>query len=140
MGLSNDLSCEAVSFSCHCNPHRIFSQRFGGFISLHWNPGLRSLSHSHVVPPIVSACKCGTICFTSCCIAAHPFCPRCQSLPLLLFWMNVSSLAPWLLDSHAVRFSVSSGYFSLLNWLLSFFWLCGKAKCIYLHLHLVQKF
>ena len=24
MGLSNKLSCEAGSFSCHCNPHRFF--------------------------------------------------------------------------------------------------------------------
>ena len=25
LGLSNKLSCEAGSFSCHCNPHRFFS-------------------------------------------------------------------------------------------------------------------
>ena len=53
--------------------------------------------------------------------------------------MNVSPLPPWLSDSHTVRFSGSSGYFLFLNLLLSFFWLCEEAKCIYLHLHLGQK-
>ena len=49
-------------------------------------------------------------------------------------------LTPWLLDFHAVQFSSSSGVFCLfLNLLLSFFWLCKEAKCIYLCLHLGQK-
>ena len=37
------------------------------------------------------------------------------SLPLLLVWMNVSSLSPWLSDFHTVQFSVSSGWFLFLN-------------------------
>ena len=37
--------------------------------------------------------------------------PCCSSLPLLLVWMNVSSLTLWLSDFHTVWFSVSSGYF-----------------------------
>ena len=41
--------------------------------------------------------------------------PCCPSPPLLLVWMNVSSLSPWLSDFHAVRFSVSSGCFLFLN-------------------------
>ena len=41
--------------------------------------------------------------------------PSCQSLPLLLVWMNVSSLSPLLLDFCAVQFSVSSGCFLFLN-------------------------
>ena len=50
-------------------------------------------------------------------------------------------LTPWLLDFHAVQFSSSSGVFCLfLNLLLSFFWLCKEAKCIYLCLQLGQKF
>ena len=44
-----------------------------------------------------------------------PLRPRCQSLPLLPVWMNVSSLSPWLSDFHTVRFSVSSGCFLFLN-------------------------
>ena len=53
--------------------------------------------------------------------------------------MNVSSLSPWLWDFHAVRFSVSSGCFFVFKLLLSFFWLCEEAQCVYLHLHLGQK-
>ena len=41
--------------------------------------------------------------------------PGCLSPPLLPVWMNVSSLTPWLLDFHTVRFSVSSGCFLFLN-------------------------
>ena len=41
--------------------------------------------------------------------------PGCPSPPLLLVWMNVSSLSPWLSDFHTVRFSVSSGCFLFLN-------------------------
>ena len=58
--------------------------------------------------------------------------------PLLPVWMNVSSLTPWLLDFHTVQFSVSSGGFLVLNLFLSF-WLCKKAQCVYLSLHLGQK-
>ena len=62
--------------------------------------------------------------------------PGCLSPPILPGWMNVSSLTPWLLDFHTVRFSGSSGWFLFLNWLLSFFCLCEEAKCVYLSLHL----
>ena len=41
--------------------------------------------------------------------------PGCPSPPLLLVWMNVCSLTPWLLDFHTVQFSVSSGCFLFLN-------------------------
>ena len=40
---------------------------------------------------------------------------------------------------HTVQFSVSSGGFLLLNLLLSFFWLCEEAQCVYLRLHLGWK-
>ena len=65
--------------------------------------------------------------------------PGCLSLPLLPVWMNVSSLSPWLSEFHTVRFSVSFGCFLFLNLLLSFFWLCEEAQCVYLCLHLSQK-
>ena len=48
---------------------------------------------------------------TSCHVAASPLCSSCPSPPLLPVWVNVSSLSPWLLDFHTVRFSVSSGCF-----------------------------
>ena len=44
MGLSNDLSCEAGSFSCcYSSPHGCFHSEVSGFISLRWSPGLRGL-------------------------------------------------------------------------------------------------
>ena len=71
-------------------PTGFFSQRFWGFISPHWNPELCSLSHSTVVPPSLSTCKCGTIRSTSHCLV----CPVCQ-LPLCCTsfpsWLPVSA-------------------------------------------------
>ena len=81
---------------------------------------------------------------TSLHLAARPLHPGFPSPPLLPVWMYVSSLTPWLLDFYRVwffwLFPGSSGYFLHLNLLLSFFWLCDEAKCIYLCLHLGQKF
>ena len=70
------------------------------------------------------------------CCESSPTC--CLSLPLLQVWMDVSSLTTWLSDFHTVWFSGSSCCFLFLN-LLSFFWLCKEAKCVYLHLHVGQK-
>ena len=67
--------------------------------------------------------------------------PPAEALPalvLLLVWMNDSSLTPWLSDFHTVQFSVNYGCFPFLNLLLTFFWLCKEAQCVYLHLHLGQ--
>ena len=110
-------------------PTGLFSQRFCGFIFPQWNPGLCGLSHSPLVPPSLSPCKCGTTHSISCPLATSPLYPGCLSPPLLLVWMNVSFLTPWLLDFHAVQFSSSSSYFFFLS-LLSFFWLFEEAKCI----------
>ena len=66
--------------------------------------------------------------------------PGCQSPSLLPIWMNVSSLTPLLSDFHTVQFSISFGCFLFLNLLLSFFWLCKEAQCVYLRLHLGWKF
>ena len=123
-------------------PTGFYSQRFWGFISLCWNPGLCSLFRSPVVPPSLSACKCGTAWSTSCHVThpvLQPLPCRTFCLSLLPVWMNVSSFTPWFSDFHTVRFCGSSGYLLFLNLLLSFFWLCEEAKCIYLCLHLGQK-
>ena len=121
------------------SPTGFFSQRFWGFISPCWNPELHGLSCSPVVPPGLSVHKCGSTWSSSHHLAMHPLCPSCLSLPLLPVWMNVSSLTPWLSDFHADQFAGSSRNFLFLNLLLSFFWLCKEAKCIYLHLHFGQK-
>ena len=139
MGLSNRPSCEAGRFSRCCNPHRCFQSEARGFISLCWSSGLHGLSCSPVVPPCLPARKCGTSRSSSCRLAAHPLHPGCPSLPLLPVWMNVSSLTTWLWDFHTVQFSGSSGWFLFLNLLLSFFWLCEEAQCVYLRLHLGWK-
>ena len=73
------------------------------------------------------------------CLATSPVYPTCLSPPLLLIWMNVFCLTPWLSDVHIARFSCSCGNFFVLNLLFSFFWLCEEAKYICLCLHLGQK-
>ena len=61
-------------------------------------------------------------------------------MPLLLVWMNVSSLTPWLFDFHTVQFSGSSGYFLFLNLLLPFFSGFARRDSVStLCLHLGQK-
>ena len=95
---------------------------------------LHSVSHSPVVPPSLSACKCGAIWSTSCLLATNPLFPGCPT-PHQSVWMNVSSLSPWLSSFHILWWSGKSDWFLFLN-LLSFFWLYKDAKFINLHLHL----
>ena len=87
-------------------PPQVFSVTgFEALFPPNWNPGLCRLSHSPVVPPGLSSRKCGTARFSSCRFAGS------SSPPLLLVWMNVSSLTPWLLDFCTVWFSGSSDCF-----------------------------
>ena len=146
MGLSNELSCEAGSFSCHLNPHRFFQSEV---LRLYfptpepwvaWSVSFPRCSSWFIRTemwdrPVCQLPPCQPWC-SSCRLATSPLGPGFPSRPLLLVWMNVSSLTPWLSDFHTVRFSVSSGYFLFLNLLLSFLWLCKEAQCIYLRLHL----
>ena len=94
-------------------------------------------AHSNVGPPslLVAALPAPS---TNHSLAAGPLHPSYLSLSLLPVWMNVSSLTTWLSDFHTFWFFGSSSYFLFLK-LLSFFWLCDEAKCIYLHLHLGWK-
>ncbi|KAF6099750.1 hypothetical protein HJG60_011488 [Phyllostomus discolor] len=71
-----------------------------------------------------------------CCDPSLPCCPTPLPLPV---WMNVCISICWLLDFHTVQFSVSYGSYFVSKF-LSLFWLCEKAQCVYLHLHLGQKF
>ena len=62
----------------------------------------------------LSAWECGTTLSSwssSCHLAVCPLCHDCPSLPLLVVWMNVSSLTPWFSHFHVVWFSDSSGCF-----------------------------
>ena len=119
MGLSNQLSCEAGSFSC-CRlnpapPSRVFSIRS---LRLYF-PALELWVALSVSLPSCSSWFIHTRMWDRplhqlppCCKSSPPGCP---TLPLLLVWMNVSSLSPWFSDFHTVRFSVSSGCVLFLN-------------------------
>ena len=148
MGLSNKLSsCAAGSFSCCLNHHRIFQSEVLRlyFPTLEswvvWSISLPSYSSQFICMQMLGRLvhqppPCPVLQPLPCCVSFPLGCP---SLPLLLVWMNVSSLTLWLSDFHTVRFSVSSGCFLFLNLLLSFFWLCKEAQCVYLCLHLGRK-
>ena len=84
------------------HPKFLFGQRFWGFISLCWNPGLHGLSHSPVFLPVYLHTNVGppgppaaalTWIFSA--LVAHLH-------PSYLVWVNVSSLTPWLWDFHVV--------------------------------------
>ena len=121
------------------HPPRYFQWEVWGFISLSWNPWLLGLSHSPVIPPSLSACKCGTACSTS--RFAHSSPPATTLLRVVSTQLPISA-PPTGLDEcfffiylvvrlpYSLIF-VSSGCFSFLNLLLSFFWLCEEAECIY---------
>ena len=107
-GLSNVLSCEAGSFSCHHKPHRIFHSEVLRFYFttlepwIVWSVSLPSWSfrfiHMQMWDHLVQQPL-------PCCESSLPSCP---SAPLLLVWMNVSSLTPQVLDFHKVLFSGNS--------------------------------
>ena len=123
------LSYEAGSFSCCClNPHRCFQSEVGGFISPSWSPGLGCLFCSPEFLPVYLCVNVGPgVCqlqpglphstilhltgSASRSLTVSPLRPSRPSLPLLLVWMNVSSLSPWLSDFYTVQFSVGSGCF-----------------------------
>ena len=65
MSLSNELSCEAGSFS-HATHKGFYSQRLWSFPLPCWNPRLHGLSRSPIISPGLSTCKWGT---TSHCLA-----------------------------------------------------------------------
>ena len=105
MGLSNEFSCEAGSVSCCLNPHRFFSV---SSLRLCF-PALEPWIAQSVSLP---SCSSQLIYMQlSHCPVLQPL-PCCESSPsLLLVWMSVSSLTPWLSNFHTVQFSGSSGYF-----------------------------
>ena len=67
---------------------------------------------------------------------ASPLCQGCLSAPLLLVWMNVSFLSPWLSDLMCGSIFCQFWLFFVFKLLLSFFWLCEEVQCVYLRLYL----
>ena len=165
MGLSNDLSCEAGSFSCcRLNPHGHFQSEVWGFISPHWSPGLLGLLCS---PPLVPVYLCVSVGLRG--TTRHSACPvlrHSESGPLGLSVRECGATGsasgqtacPFHRQSlsrhgHAsplcpgvhLRPSYRSGctfLFYLLGvglpcrWIFCQFWLCEEAQCVYLHHHL----
>ena len=126
MGLSNKLSCEAGSFSCHRNPHKFLQ------------PEVLKLYFPALQPWVVWSILLPS-CSSQFILMQMWDCPVCQTAGLRpsyhsgCFFFNL-----WLSDIHTVQFSASSdcGLFLIF---LSFFWFCAEAKCIYSHFHLGQK-
>ena len=170
MGLSNDLSCEAGSFSCcRPNPHGVFSQWFEAlfphtgalgyvvcFVPRHsskficarmWGYRVASGQTAGPVHPTLRQSRSRHSHGSS----LHPSCP---SPPLLPVWMNVYFLSPWCRTSLPFDFLsvlvVGGGavclptppswfLFFVFKLLLSFFWYCEEAQCVYLRLRLSWK-
>ena len=146
MGLSNELSCEAGSFSCcRLNLHRCF-QRFEALFPSCWSPGLCDLSPGPLAAASLASCS-----------FAYPA-PQCATSlgpPASAFLSVLSarlptSAPPTCLDecfffiSLVVGLPYSSIFcqfwlFFVFKLLLSFFWLCEEAQCVYLCLHLGRK-
>ena len=125
MGFSNRLSCEAESFSPTLPPGFFQTEVLGLYF-----PVLEPWAVQSVLLPSCSfrlwIRTCGTACSASRHLtqsmnhhlATSPLCPSCLSPPLLLVWMNVSSLTPWLLDFHTVWLSGSSVYFFVFKFVI----------------------
>ena len=144
-----------VSPTAASTPTGVFNQKFEVLFPLCWSPGLLGLFRSPAIPPGLSMRKCGSVGSASCCTACpipHPpprwvlQLPPCResSLPQLPI-----SAPPTGLDECFFFISLVVGLpYSLIFcqfWLffvfklLSFFWLCEEAQCVYLCLHLGRK-
>ena len=135
-----------MSFSrCCLNPHRCFQLVVWGFISQHWNSGLRSLSPGPPAAALLASCS-----------FAHPAPQSATSLglpaaalPRILSSQLPVSTPPTGLDecfffiSWVVRprSSIFCQFwlFFVFKLLLSFFWLFEEVQCVYLCLHLGRK-
>ena len=122
VSLSNELSCEAGSFSPCVNTHKYFqSEALRMYFPMlgPWVTQAVSLPScsSHFIcmqmwdRPVYQLLPGWVLQLPPCRESSPPDChlPVSPSPALLPVWMNVSSLNPWLLDFHTVRFSVSSG-------------------------------
>ena len=124
---------------CHfftATPTGVHRQRLGGFIFLVLEPCVAQsllgwdFSVLSVTPSFYLYFNVGSSGLPATTLP-RVLCTNCPSSPLLLIWMNVYSLTPWLLDFH------SSIFWQF--WLFFIFRLVIlllEVKCIYLHLHL----
>ena len=151
MGLSNDL-CEARSFSCRLLNTHMFSIRGLRLYFPELKPWVRGLFHSPAVPSSLSVLECG-VAGSAISRTACPVCPTIRHLsgsgciatsPILPGLPDSSP--PTGLDECFFFISLVVGppcssifcqfWFFVFKLLLSFFWLCEEAQCVYLCLHL----
>ena len=131
MGLSNELSCEAGSFSCRLNPNKFFQSEV-------LSPYFPALEPWVVWSVSLPVCYSLFICTQRWDRPVHqpPPCSKsslssCPSPPLLPVWMGVSSLTPWLSDFHTVQISVSSGCCCFLKFVVVLLLVVrGGTKCL----------
>ena len=121
--------------SSHCyNPCMFLHQWLWGLFHTLWIPRLWGLCHSPVVPPSLSAGKCGTTLSISGGLAMCPICLSCPSVLVDSCFFN----------SLVVRLPFSSifWYFWLIfvfKLFVFFFWLLEEVKHMYPWLHLYHK-
>ena len=129
-------------------PPRVFSIRGLRLYFPSWNPELRGLFYNPAIPPVLSVCECGPSGSASCSLPA----PLHNPPP---HWVHQLHRAPvsapptgldecFFFISLVVRLPYSSIFcqfwlFFVFKLLLSFFWLCEEAQCVYLCLHLGRK-
>ena len=123
----------------------VFSQVWG-FISPLWNPELRGLSRSLVVPPSLSARECGT---TQSAIHHLASSASCSLAPVFSTQLPLSAPTTDLDECFFFKSLVVGLPYSLIfcqfwmffvfKFVVSFFWLCEEAQCVYLRLHLGWK-
>ena len=128
MGLSNEPSCEAGSFSGHLNPHRFLQSEVLRlpFPTLEpwvlWSVSLPSCS------PGLSACKCGTAnCHLACPILQLPPCHG-SSPPQLPYSPPPTSLEECFFFNSLVVGLPYNSIFWQFSLLLSSFWLCKESS------------
>ena len=119
-------------------PMGVFNQRFEALFHC-CSPGFRGLSQSPVVLSGLSSCECGTTGPASCHLAASPLQLAARLRPSYWSgWMFLLYLLGCLLVSVQFDFLTVLVVF-VFKLLLSFFWLCEEAQCVYLYLHLGWK-
>ena len=133
MGLSNELSCEAGSFSYCSNPQSFLQSEI---LRLHFSALEPWVAWSVSLPICSSLFICTQMWDLPVCQT-----PPChKSSTQLLVSATVTGLdESFFFNSLVVELPYSSIFlqvwlFFVFKLLFSFFWLCKEAKCIYLHL------
>ena len=140
MGLSSELSYEAVSFShCHLNPHRCFqSEALRLYFSALESWVVRSVSlPSSSSQFIHTQMSDHPVCHFACLVLQWPPCR-------VLFTPSTSLDECFFFNSLVVGLPYSSIFcqfwlFFVFKFVVVLLLVCEEAKCIYLYLHLGQK-